>query len=242
MARLFNDAASEYLEISSAVITAVPLTIACWFRSDDLSIDQALVTVAASGSGHHFGLYLRGNQANDPVAAFTNGGGNAISQTGTTTVNTWTHGAAVFSANNNRLAYHSGVAGTADTASQTPASVNRTAIGRRSTSSPGVYTSGRLAEVGIWNIALAANDVLALATGVLPYRIRPEACVGYWPIWGLHSPEIDLCGVPTSMTVTGTAQADHAPVNLFSLYTPSFAPQVVAAASSHRLALLGVGL
>jgi hypothetical protein len=82
---------------------------------------------------------------------------------------------------------------------------------------------GRLAEVAIWNLDLTASEAAALAQGVIPYRIRPSALQGYWPLWGLTSPEPDLSGndIPTSASpstgvLTGTSPANHAPITPFT--------------------------
>jgi hypothetical protein len=76
--------------------------------------------------------------------------------------------------------------------------------------------NGRIAEAGIWNVALSDREVAALASGVHPARMRPDALVAYWPLWGDDSPELDWHpsgGTRYPMTLTGTpTKANHAPI------------------------------
>ena len=75
------------------------------------------------------------------------------------------------------------------------------------------FFNGRIAEVGLWRAVLSADEILSASQGVSPSRIRPGALIGYWPIWGVASPEPDLSDLGNHGTVTGTAPAaDHAPV------------------------------
>jgi len=242
MSRLFDDASSQYLTVASAPVTAVPLTMACWFRSDDATISQRLLELHNSGvSGDNFSLSAQGATAGDPVAfasTTTAGGGSVANTTTGYSANTWHHACGVTSAVNDRAVYIDGGSKGTNTGSKTPSGINSFNVGRRGGTSPGVYFSGRVAEVGIWNVALSDVEVAALARGIAPPYIQPAALVGYWPVWGLHSPEIDLTPNNRTLTVTGATLADHAPVGLFTRSIGGlFIPDV-----SHRLALLGVGL
>jgi len=61
MARLFDDAASQFLKNDSAVVTAAPLTMACWFNSDDATKSQYLMTLShyeGGATGDLFALRL----------------------------------------------------------------------------------------------------------------------------------------------------------------------------------------
>jgi hypothetical protein len=90
--------------------------------------------------------------------------------------------------------------------------LNRTTIGRRTNSALSGYYSGRVAEAAIWSVALADAEIAALAAGVLPYRVRPGSLLAYWPLWGQHSPEIDLAKGTFPLPVTGATLGNHAPV------------------------------
>ncbi len=88
---------------------------------------------------------------------------------------------------------------------------------------------GSLAEWTVWSVDLTANEVAALALGGRPHRVRPASLTGYWPLWGLTSPEPDLSGNANNGTLTGTAFATHAPLTPFTKKTRS---QVEPAASA----------
>lgn len=176
-----------------------------------------LGNTGAMGDG--FSLNWGGNAAGDPLRAITwNAGTFALAATTSGySVNTWHHGCAVFAAANSRTVYIDGGSAATETTSITPGSAPTSiAVGRFQSNAPSGYFSGRLAEVGVWSVGLNASEVAALARGISPRRVRPESLVGYWPIWGLHSPEIDLLGGVRPMTVTGATQANHAPVRPFT--------------------------
>jgi Concanavalin A-like lectin/glucanases superfamily len=106
-------------------------------------------------------------------------------------------------------------------------------LGRRGDYGPGNEANwpGNLAEANIWNVSLNAGEVAALAAGVKPNRVRPNSLKRYWPLWGLASPEPDLSSFAGNATLTGTAQANHAPVTLFtprSITTPGLAVSGIA--------------
>lgn len=82
--------------------------------------------------------------------------------------------------------------------------------------------NGIVAEVGIWNTNLGlSGDVIALASGVRCYNIRPKNLIGYWTLDGLQSPEPDLSGNKNNGTVTGTAFASGPPLMMSTPRTPS---------------------
>jgi hypothetical protein len=76
------------------------------------------------------------------------------------------------------------------TASATPGAMTQTVAGFGGGSS---FMDGDIAEYGIWNIALADADVVALALGVSPLLVHPEALVFYAPLLSpVVNPEIEL--------------------------------------------------
>jgi hypothetical protein len=218
MARTFVRASVHNLEHLGAVATAAPLTFAVWAFCTDAANSQDVVSIGNSAGTDFFALNFGGSAGADPVRALTRQGGTtAIASTSTNySANTWHHGCAVFAAANDRRAFIDGGSKVTETTSATPASLNITRIGQRGSNAASTNFSGRIAEAAIWNVALSDTEVAALARGIAPPTIQPAALIGYWPIWGLHSPEIDLTSNNRQMTVTGGALADHAPVQPFS--------------------------
>ena len=71
---------------------------------------------------------------------------------------------------------------------------------------------GRLAEVAIWKGAtLSAAEITALASGTSPSAVRSGSLTGYWPLYGVASPEPDYSGNVGNGTVTGSSAANHCP-------------------------------
>lgn len=214
MARLFNDGVQQYLEVASPVIATYPFTMACWFWSDDATVDQVLVSVADNGGGTNYHiLQAAGTLVGDPIRARSRNGAANADTTAPFVANTWHHACGVFAANNDRRAYLDGANKGTDNTVSNDAGLDVTSIGRVGDSTPDDYVSGGIAEAAIWDVALSDGEVAGLATGVEARLIRPGALVAYWPLWGLHSPEIDCATGAYPMTLfNGPTQADHAPV------------------------------
>lgn len=201
------DGTDDYIEATSAAVTAVPLTMACWFNPDNVTANIAPLTVSADTGTEIHRIQLAGAVAGDPVRAQSSSGGTTVQGASATgySASTWQHAAARFSANNNRRAYLNGVGGTANTSSVTPTGLNRTNIGCswaggvRST-----FMAGLVAECGIWNVALDDAEIEALAEGIRPSLVRPQNLVFYAP---LVREVIDYRGL--SLTTSGAVVDIH---------------------------------
>jgi len=213
VARTFVAASSQVLTGSLAPVVAVPLTIAGWYKPTNISsgANQGILTIDDNTTTNFFGLRMNNGGS---VCATCSPSGSATA--GTMVNGTWGHMAAVFASTTSRTAYFNGVAGTADTSSQaTSSALTKTHIGAVVNVQ---FAGGDIAEVAVWNVALDAFEIAALAKGVSPLMIRPSALVGYWPIIGNFSPEIDPKG-RNELTVTGATVAPHC-----RIYWPSSAP------------------
>lgn len=208
MARDFNGTTQDAINAGTPV-TAVPITIACWFNSDSVTADQALVSIQDTAGGDRFLLLANGTGAGDPVMAQSRTSGvsrSALSTTGFTT-GTWYHACGVFATSTSRTAYIDGGSAGSNALSSTPASIAEIALA--SINSASTWLNGRLAEVGVWNVALNASEVAALAGRVSPLRIRTGSLKIYVPMFGVGSPERDYIG-GYHMTLNNTpAQSAH---------------------------------
>jgi hypothetical protein len=73
------------------------------------------------------------------------------------------------------------------------------------------YLNGSLAEVGIWNAALTAAEVLSLARGMSPSLIRPQSLTIYAPLVR------DLIDKKSGLTITnnnGSTVSNHTRIYL----------------------------
>jgi hypothetical protein len=192
MAYDFNGT-TQYLQVGSAVLTAAPLTMACWFKAEAATGAYQLVTISnngTAGQSTRFALIAAGQAAGDPVRAVTANASNVSGTADTTSgfsANTWHHACAVFESSNSRTAYIDAGSSASNTASITPTLLNRTNIGViflqsvGGTSGTG-FMDGLIAEVGIWNAALTTAEIASLAKGMTCDKVRPQNLVFYAPL------------------------------------------------------------
>lgn len=198
MARDFNGS-TQYLTNANAVVSGTPLTLACWFRSDDVANAYTLMCVEKPGPANpeFFRITLRGNLAGDPVTARAQVGVTAgVAQTTSGfSASTWHHACAVFTDATNRAVFLDGGNKGTESTNAAPSGLTTTSIGTDFvTGSAGRHMAGLIAEAGVWNVALSDTEVAILALGVSPLLVRPQSLVAYWPLIGRTSPEIDLVG------------------------------------------------
>ena len=184
MAYDFVRADSENFRFSGfAPVT--PLTMACWFNSDDITNVQTLLAAPDSGAnGHYHRVFLWGSN-NDKIGIQTgDAGGNSIASTaGSYSITTWHHACGVSATTTDRRVYLDGTNDKGTNAVlRTPAGIDRFAIGALDELTPGAYMDGRIAEVGVWDIALTDAEVDVLAAGYSPLFVRPQSLVFYAPL------------------------------------------------------------
>lgn len=202
---------SNYLLYGSALLTAAPVSMACWFNTPTLS-NAALVTLSNSGSSNFNNLLCLNliSTAAGLATAATTGANSAQTSGGVYTTNTWVHAAGVFASDASRAVYINGGNKATNGASRVPIGIDRTVIGATANANNFRPFNGLIAEVGIWNAALTDADVVSLAAGFSPALIRPDALVGYWPLLGNNSPENNLRSNVATMAIQGSlSRAAH---------------------------------
>ena len=216
MARLFTGASSEIARnTTGAPVTAVPLTIAGWVRAaSNAAAEQCLCEVkdkdTTNSTGERQGWRVALDASERVIARTSTAASGTPSTGGAVTVGVWAHAGGVFAADNSRIAYLNGTAATENTTSYTPAGPDSVALGASTYSGTSIAApfDGDLAEWGIWNVALTANEMASLAKGISPLLIRPANLVFYAPLMGTNSPEIDVVGL-YNLTLTGTSKSAH---------------------------------
>ena len=172
---------SQYLSTTNPV-SAAPLTIACWAWVNNTTGRQALVSLNHISGSSRFSLFMNGSGLTYSAVGAGAGTSSALA-TGTQAANTWFHACAVEVAANNRFCYRNGGNAGQNTTSRTPTSINALNIGSNFTSNLNrELLAGRIAEVGIWNAALTAEEVASLAQGMTCDKIRPQSLVFYAPL------------------------------------------------------------
>lgn len=165
----FVGGSSQYAAVGSAAVTAYPFSIIAWFRSTDLANLQSLVWVGDTSSADRWcALAAQGNEAGDPVGAFTHDyGGAGGAQTALTTSGytsgVWHMAAGVWFSKDLRKAYIDGGSEGSNANSVDPMSGhNATALAGSRDSSPGQYLTGALAYPAIWNRPFALSEIQQL--------------------------------------------------------------------------------
>ena len=215
MSRRFNGT-SDYLEHGAPVVSALPITMACWFYvSARLPGTHALIAIGDAADSNT--VKLTASATDVTVRSIAVGGSPASSVTALPDprVATWQHACGVFAASNSRVVYINGGARAFGSVTVELGTPTVTTLGATySAGSRTQFLEGYLAEAAVWDVALSEADVKLLAAGYYPDQIRPGNIVSYWSLAGQYSPdEIDRTG-RFDLTVTGAtpAIANHPPM------------------------------
>src|SRR2546421_271132 len=108
MARRFVSASSQYLENSSAVVTATPFTLAAWIRLTTLpGTFNRVLTIGNTGVSDYAGIGMSNTGLVQATAQVAGAASGAVSTTGAAT-NVWSHVCGVFASPTSRAAYCNG--------------------------------------------------------------------------------------------------------------------------------------
>ena len=201
---------ANFFRYASGVITAAPVTIACWAKTSITGSAQIMGGLFTSGSAaNRNNFQIRLNNTEAVVAASSSATGESNAATSTTiTAGTWFHACGVFASATSRAAYLNGGGKVTETTSRVPSGIDRTSVGVGDGSSAlnpfAPAGTGDIAEVAIWDIDLTDAEVLLLSKGVSPLLVRPGNLVGYWPLVGNTSPEINYLSSAAVLSMQGT--------------------------------------
>ena len=203
MAYEFNGA--NYLTTTSAPASGSPMTIASFLRTPNAFGNDALVSVGVNGGTHYneIGITNAGIFRSFAVGSTTTG---VASSPLTYSTNTLYHICGILTSAASRDIFIDGVSVASNTTNiGTQNTFDRIAIGARSTTI-GSILAGRVAEVGIWDVALTAAEIASLAEGMACDKIRPQSLVFYAPLVR------DLIDAKDGLTITnnnGATVANH---------------------------------
>ncbi len=207
MARNFVAASSQSLSNATPVVTGSPCSFSVWFNATSAVTAQGILSVGADTSANNRNnISLNGSGAGAKLS-FTNADNAAsvnASSTATYSANVWNHAGGVWTDATTHIVYLNGTSTTGATTSiGSMTGGNISIVGRRASGGTPNFFDGNIAEAAIWNVALSATDMAALAAGVCPLLIRPDALVFYSPLQGHGSPEPDFRG-RLSLTLNAT--------------------------------------
>jgi hypothetical protein len=164
-----------------------PITIAALFNSNSSTAAQVLVGFGFTGADTQSAQWIaaRGDTTGDPIELLTRDSAGTTDDFRTTngyTINTWGAAAGVLTSTTSRAVYRDGVNSATSTATITSTTNQNTFnIGGLLRTTAALFTSGLIAEVGVWTAALNAEEVNSLAKGFKPHRVRPQSLVFYSP-------------------------------------------------------------
>jgi hypothetical protein len=231
MARSFNGSSDQINVGSHSILRpGTALTQAAWVNiSGALSTYTQICGNTSTNNGNH--MFIKSTRHIAVYMAWANTSNISVDPATTAlSTNTWYHIGFTYDGTNGIIVYVNGVSdGTNSPHAGAPFYDGTEVwnIGYDSANASRIF-NGSIADVVQWNVALTAFELLGLARGARPYLIRPAAIVGWWPLDGLQSPEVDLSGNANNGTLSGTAAA----------FGPSFAPftprwsQVITAAAA----------
>lgn len=248
MSRLFLASSSEYLQVDSTPITAVPFTISCWFKPTTNAAGLLVHLLDKSTTNHGFAL----DYDSDKCRCFTQAGGfSAATSSNSATVGVFNHFFGRQAATDNRESILNGDIANkgVDGSTRVPTGLDRTAIGRAGDTTPGAYINGALAEIGIWNVALSDAENTILSLGGSPILVRPESLVFYMPL--IRDADNDLVGglnftafnTPTIVTHTRSIKKYVSPQQFPSAAAPGgWAHDFTGVANANIGKIMGVSL
>ena len=210
MARKFVAADAQRIDSASGGVYTAPLTMSCWFKTPNINVFTRLLITENHTTGADFFLLQVFNDNKIEFTAWTTTAQGSTKTTTTISANTWYHVCGVATSATRRDVFLNGSGQGTSTNNVTPLGLEESFIGAIwYLASTYIYSNVTIAEVGIWNTAITANNVLQLAAGYSPLLIRPESLVNYWPLIGRTSPEIELSQGHSGVLVNGPTVDAH---------------------------------
>ncbi len=203
------DGTNDYMEATSAVLTAGPLTFAAWINVDTTGAAQRILSISSTTGNDRWSLLVG---ATNVITMQVGGSGTfgTVSTTNTVTAGTWYHVAGSWNttANQPQQVWIDGVKSGPTNSNRTPVAgnLNRTLLGSTYiTSALAQYLNGRIAEAAIWDVVLSDAEVSSLAKGFRSDLIRPASLKFYLPLIR----EVQDVRAGLSFTNNATAAAAH---------------------------------
>lgn len=183
MAYGFSGAAQQSLTMAAPAGLGFdePLTISFDFYAPTAAA-QTMVSVGPPDN-ENLGYLVRLSTGNRVVASKNNNIQPVT--TATYTANTWTRVTAVFASDTSRSLYlgTTAINNTTNIVDATGTPFTSMAIGRRHViGSTPQYFTGRIAELGIWDAALTADEVRSLNQSASAKIVRPSSLIFYAPL------------------------------------------------------------
>ena len=203
------DGTNDYMEATSAALTAGPLTLAAWINVDTTGVAQRILSISSTTGQDRWSLLVGATD----VITMQVGASNSfasLSTTNTVTTGTWYHVAGSWNTTTGQpqQVWIDGVKSGPTNSSRTPVAgqLSKTLLGSTYVSSAlAQYLNGRIAEAAIWNVILTDTEVTSLSKGFRPSLVRPDKLSLYVPLVR----EVQDVRAGLSFTNNATAVAIH---------------------------------
>lgn len=166
----------------SPPMTNEPMTLAAWAYPQTTGSIRSICAIGISTASSRRQLAL----GTTNIVGIIDTGTSSVTLNSTYTApqNQWTHVCGVFQSATNRSVYANGANNTSDATNRgTLTTPNLFNIAASYVSGViGAYMVGRIAEVGVWNVALTASEIVSLARGMTCDKVRPQSLVFYAPL------------------------------------------------------------
>ena len=213
MARNF-DGSNDYLDAgnpSALNLSGDEVTLSAWIRLETTN-DEGKILAKWSDAAGQF-QYLLSTNSGDQCLFAVFPGVTKIAQGSTTLVmNTWYHIAGVYDGSELRV-YCNGVLedSTSATGNLTARNIPvRIGAGSGGSGSENPF-DGDIAHCAIWDTPLSNDEILSLASGISPLKIRKNNnLLFYAPVNG-QDPEYDVVG-QADLTVNGSVKSEEPPI------------------------------
>lgn len=255
MARTFTQNIANYCDLNVGTLGALvngvsSLTVAAWVKPATLTagtnVNRILCLIVNSNSSGLV-LMISGSPVKVELGARSQSGDAFGKATGATTVSTgsWVHVAGTVNYSSPNITVY--LNGTSDGTATPTFGASTLTIGTPTapdmigafssvypvTTNAGFQFDGDIAEVGLWDTALSAAEIAALAKGVPPSRVRSRRLCAYYPLQTDGTTVPNRVGSTALGTVTGSIPiAAHAPVSPWFGESIDWPPYAVSAAPS----------
>lgn len=157
---------SQYYEMNSAIITSYPFTMAAWAMSTSQTLTNPIFQIGNSTvATNRSRWWISFAGAGTDGAQFRNASSNGVTQIESTTqyvAGRWHHVCAVATSSTAYAVFLDAAGKNTGTTDRTPSGLDRTTIGRQTSTGSGDYHVGPIAEVRLYKTALSDTAVYAL--------------------------------------------------------------------------------
>lgn len=153
----------QYIIVQSTPLTAVPLTLSCWFYPKGTGTGSLISVVNSTNATDFFSVDAAMSSAGTPLRArLGNSAGTSSATTNGAVQTQWQMATAVFASNSSRFSYLNGGGKGTSSASRTPSGVDQIGVGALLNSPIVQYFNGNIGDVCLWNRALNDDEVAEL--------------------------------------------------------------------------------